>query len=552
MRSRTCRRCAIFLLLAAFVPTMAVAQDLGRTERLAALAKTWGFLKYYHDRVALGLIDWDRVLIDRLPAVKQAGTKEAFNHEILTLIRAAGYQKPGRYGQTPPKDADFSWMDDRRFFFPLTSALLNEVYWSHGCIPNYYTQFNPANGTISFLKENFYTGMTNPAEDYRLLALFRYWNVIRYFFPHRSVMDQDWNLVLEEILPTFLAAASARDYQLAIYELSARINDGHAATMGDEIGRFWGVNWAPLRARRLEGRAVVEKTFPALLQGVDVRAGDVITALDGRPIDDLRQEKRKYIPASNDDYLEYRLLRYLLRSNDAEMSLTLDRGGQTLNVRLSLASADAIDNEEVASWPRTTFSILPGNIGYVHMGLLDVVNVDATMHALRDTRAVIFDLRVFPNAVLYNICDALYPDQIQFAHQKIGDTCFPGQFYFTNSFAAGQDAETPDSYRGQVIILANEKTLSRGEFTTMAMRAVPGAVVIGSRTAGANGNVADLVLPGEIVVGYTGVSIFDVNHRSMQRIGVVPDIVVRPTVAGLRAGRDEELERALEYIDKGR
>ena len=34
----------------------------------------------------------------------------------------------------------------------------------------------------------------------------------------------------------------------------------------------------------------------------------------------------------------------------------------------------------------------------------------------------------------------------------------------------------------------------------------------------------------------------------LQRIGLQPDVVVRPTVAGIRAGRDEVLERALGII----
>jgi hypothetical protein len=38
------------------------------------------------------------------------------------------------------------------------------------------------------------------------------------------------------------------------------------------------------------------------------------------------------------------------------------------------------------------------------------------------------------------------------------------------------------------------------------------------------------------------------RKRPTQRVGIVPDIMVRPTIAGISAGRDEVLESAIHYI----
>jgi len=40
----------------------------------------------------------------------------------------------------------------------------------------------------------------------------------------------------------------------------------------------------------------------------------------------------------------------------------------------------------------------------------------------------------------------------------------------------------------------------------------------------------------------TGIGVFYPDRRPTQRIGIVPDLVVRPTIAGIREGRDEVLE----------
>jgi len=86
----------------------------------------------------------------------------------------------------------------------------------------------------------------------------------------------------------------------------------------------------------------------------------------------------------------------------------------------------------------------------------------------------------------------------------------------------------------------------------MALRTAPENKVIGSQTAGADGNVTYFQLPGGIRGLFTGLGVYYPDGRPTQRIGIVPDIEVRPTLAGIRAGRDEVLERALQYIRTGR
>jgi C-terminal processing protease CtpA/Prc len=44
--------------------------------------------------------------------------------------------------------------------------------------------------------------------------------------------------------------------------------------------------------------------------------------------------------------------------------------------------------------------------------------------------------------------------------------------------------------------------------------------------------------------------VFYPDKRPTQRIGIIPDIEVKPTIAGIREGRDEVLEEALRQIQK--
>jgi len=58
------------------------------------------------------------------------------------------------------------------------------------------------------------------------------------------------------------------------------------------------------------------------------------------------------------------------------------------------------------------------------------------------------------------------------------------------------------------------------------------------------------VLPGGLVSWFTGHDVRHADGRQLQRVGLKPHVFVRPTIAGVRAGRDEVLEKALEFLWK--
>jgi hypothetical protein len=85
-------------------------------------------------------------------------------------------------------------------------------------------------------------------------------------------------------------------------------------------------------------------------------------------------------------------------------------------------------------------------------------------------------------------------------------------------------------FTGKVVVLVDETSVSSAEYHALAFRAAPEAVVMGSTTAGADGNVSRFALPGGLSTAISGI------------------VEVRPTIAGIRAGRDEVLEAAVAVI----
>ena len=75
--------------------------------------------------------------------------------------------------------------------------------------------------------------------------------------------------------------------------------------------------------------------------------------------------------------------------------------------------------------------------------------------------------------------------------------------------------------------------------------------IIGSQTAGADGNVSQFDFEGFHTL-FSGIGVFYPDKRETQRIGIVPDIEVKPTIKGIQEGKDEVLDRALTFIETGK
>ncbi len=97
----------------------------------------------------------------------------------------------------------------------------------------------------------------------------------------------------------------------------------------------------------------------------------------------------------------------------------------------------------------------------------------------------------------------------------------------------------------------NATSQSQAEYTTMAFQSSPNVKVIGSTTAGADGNVSSIILPGGLNTMISGIGVFYPNGAPTQRVGVKIDYKIYPTIIGISTGKDELLDKAIEVLNAG-
>ncbi|MBK8627976.1 MAG: hypothetical protein IPN86_21180 [Saprospiraceae bacterium] len=167
---------------------------------------------------------------------------------------------------------------------------------------------------------------------------------------------------------------------------------------------------------------------------------------------------------------------------------------------------------------------------------------------LKKVKSVIVDVRNYPDiTAMYSLLPYFQTTKKPFAvftHRNINN---PGEFYWTQNVRM-YGIKKP--FSGNLLVLQNEITQSLGEYTVMAFKATGNATVIGSQTAGADGRIAYIFLPGGLKTSISGRGVYYPDKTETQRIGIVPDIEVKPTIKGIQEGRDELIEKAIEMIEK--
>lgn len=399
-------------------------------------------------------------------------------------------------------------------------------------------------------REEPYAAPEFPSWPRRMLAVFRIWAAFEYFHAYRSLMDSDWDGALLDALARADRAQSARDYALAIASMLARTGDSHVSMRGSRaFDDFLGAARPHVETRIIEGLPVVTRAP----EGLGLSPGDVVLSVDGEPAAARIARLKPYFAASTPQSLDYAIQQVWLGGAPATSAALLVRGADGRERRVLIARHSSSGRTRRSG---EVVRILAGNIGYVDLDRLAPSGVDSMFEKLKDARAIVFDMRGYPQGTAWLIAPRLTGQRQVVAARFRRPLAMapPGHSGDVAVLGAASDfvQYLPDSdkpkYLGPTVLLIDERAMSQAEHLGLFFKAANNTVFVGSATAGANGDVSYFTVPGGITIGFSGQEVLHPDGRPLQRVGLVPDIEVKPTIEGIRAGRDEVLERALEYL----
>ena len=527
-----------------------------RIADLELLGKIWGFLKYYHPAIAEGNYNWDYELFRILPAILHSKSKEERNNILYEWIENLGEVQCAKDTLSLNPDSvkmypDIAWIEDKTLLGNISNQLIN-IKKALRNNNHYYIDYRTGGKRHSnpyFKHENSYENLGYIDAGYRLLSLFRYWNIIQYHYPNKHLIGENWNDILPEFIPKFIYATTGNEYKLISAKLIARIHDTHAVV--PFIYHLKGDNIIPVEINFVENKAVVVDLYKVNNnKNHGLQVGDVILKIDNNPVERIIRQEIPSTSASNYPTLLRDISFNLLRTGYEKIFIEFDRAGKLMTDTFFGSPINQVEFSSNFEKDKPLIKMLqPYDILYLYLGSLIGGTIPDTIAA----KGMIIDLRCYPSSQLvkgYWNFYQLYPHPVEFVKFAYGSTVMPGLFTFSEPVKVG--VENTNYYKGKKIILVNEYTQSHAEFMAMKYRCAPNTIVIGSTTAGADGNVSTIVLPGGLSTYISGIGFYYPDGRETQRVGIIPDIEVKPTVKGIREGRDEVLEKAIEIINSGK
>ena len=494
---------------------------------LELLGKIWGFLKYHHPEVGKGKYDWDNELFLFLPEYLNVNNPEQRDEALLCWIEKYGEVSECTTCKETAANAylkpDFSWLEQGNMSLVLKEKI-KEIYRNRHQGEHYYIRLVQGVGNPEFSNEKLYS---SPYLDtnIRLLALYRYWNMIQYFFPYKYLTDKNWNEVLKEYIPKFILAKTTLEYQQTVLQLLCEINDTHASLVG--ANKIDSLRWtmsAPFRVRFVEDKLVVADYYnQELKNSAGLEIGHFITHINGKKIEYIIDSLKSYYPASNEAARRTRIANDLVRSHKNSINITYNSSGTIEQKELALYKRSDLNMRKIRSklsYDKIVIDKDSTFIGYITLETIKETEIFKIKKSFMNAKGIIIDIRNYPAVfVPFLLGNYFTPKRKPFVKFTFVNADNPGEFNFSgvlslnnsgNSYHYLNTLKTSETehFQGKLVVIVNEETISQAEYTAMAFRAGDNTVVIGSQTQGADGNVSEIILPGGLQTWFSGIGVY--------------------------------------------
>jgi C-terminal processing protease CtpA/Prc len=385
-----------------------------------------------------------------------------------------------------------------------------------------------------------------PDRATRLAAVISAWNYPQHFYPYFDVSGGGWSEALPAALRQAAEAPDAAGTLVALNRLLAVLEDGHAAASaaGWPEALLPRTAHPPLTVRWIDGRAVITAVDDTVRR---VAVGDIITTVDGEPMRD-RVARADSLRSGTLQWVRYVSAASWLRGRPgsvAELRVhsPLDSAGTARTVQVSRRTGPLPRQPR----PPAIAELRPG-LWYVDITIATDSAFLAALPQLQSARGIVFDVRGYPGlSWIENLTDQplhweeeisvpllLRPDRRDMVYVSAGSfTVQPAALRLTSNVA----------------VLTDGSAISGAETDLMMVRRYRLGTIVGSPTAGANGGVTPLLLPGGFRMVFTGMRVTHADGSQLHLLGVIPDVHAAPTARGVAEGRDEVLEAGLHVLE---
>jgi len=582
------RKSVTFIVL--ILSSLAFGQKIPKAEGYFVYFKTWNFIKYFHPDLASGKVNADSLFFRHLPEVEQVPDKKSFNGFVKNILSdlSVTQQKQWKEGRDIlDRNRDFSWFEKSAILDKETAQQLSLVFHNryseeaHYFLPeNNYTALLPHEKAYEFPED------TIVPSDYRMLALAKILGAVDYLYPHKYLMEQNFDELLKSCIVPALECEHAKDFETILLKLAASLQDSHSFTfyhqMKEKRAIFRNSFYPPFDYKVFDdGILVTNIIIPELCEAADLKTGDYITAINGQSIQRLINDLSQLLSVSNHQTLVHHLSFYpanlIWATEKHHLKLKVVRKDKKLSRTVQFLKSSDFAISQVNAYlvaqkhpapEHDSLIILNRDIVYfnIHETFRFIENtpdaeidrhMDSLMNLVRSKKGIIFDMRAYPDwgGFVYTYLPKHFaPALVPFAKYYEVNKQEVGTYVYKSSLETYYNADLKVNnapYEGKVIILINPQTQSLSEWNTMCIQQLfPNSITIGDQSAGADGDFKTLLLPGGYELNFTGNAIFFKDGTEAQKKGVKIDRIIQQTKENFSSDTDYLLQQALDLMEK--
>lgn len=564
-----------------FILFLVVQQFIfAQKNQYADFIKTWNFVKYYHPELASRKIDADSLF---LVTIEKVNTKQNFN-EIITLVT----RNLNTQFSSPPiietqKDIlsvnqNFNWFQKNKKISKENKDLLNSIYknrFDYGLLPE--------GKSVDDEKKYPFAKEENLPLKYRLLTMAKIKGTVDYLFPHKYLMDKNFDSYFTILLNEAVQSTTRKDFEMVLAKAVSQFQDSHAFSFYRQLNYkdriLFNVSYySPFDFQIMGDHLLVTHLiFPEICSKARIKTGDKITEINGKKVSEIIKEKSKLLSVSNHQKLQYVLSIYeynlIWPDNLPKKMLTVHSGSKRFSTEIDLINAtdksqvtvisnyinrknSKIENRSLINKDITYFKT---DATMHFMENVDDDKLDAKMDSILEDashkKAIVFDMRGYPDwggFVFYYVYKYFSPVENYFYKYYEPNLKNLGTFSLRDPKFNYPEIEnkTMHSYSGKVFILVNPDTRSASEWYSMSLQKIfPQSITIGQQTSGADGDVVKINLPGDYILEFTGNGIFYPDNTQTQQKGIRINKLIKYTDQDILDQRDLEFETVLNSLN---
>lgn len=383
----------------------------------------------------------------------------------------------------------------------------------------------------------------------RLAAVMLAWMVLENFYPYPEAMTESWDDLLQTALLAAAKDADARAFLGTLREFVAKLNDGHGGVYHQQMfaPAILPLTWAWAKVNGTP-QLIITRTFPIDATGdaVILRPGDIVERLGDSPVNERFLQESAAISAATEQWRRQVALGRMLecpKVGPVELQIRgVDDTLRTISIQ-AIPVQQHVPN--VATHPAPGSEVAPG-VRYFDLNGASTAQLKKHLRKLQESDAVIFDARGYPGQAGYDLFQYIISKPTHSAWWCIPVARRPGREHWKWDESHWNLSPSKTRIPGKLVFITDGSAISYAESCMAIVEYERLGAIVGSPTAGTNGNVNPLKLPGGYTITWTGMKVEKHDRSPHHGVGVLPTHPVEPTREGIAAEKDELLERAIE------